>query len=113
MGGAITSRSLDEASSWKAVGRFVQERLVKRLTTAKRMEADGLGVEIDLAANEAMGPKGVYPERTTRRLTVPASVLRRMKMSVPTGGACRSGCQAAGNGRRVGAASIRTAARVR
>ena len=67
MGGAITSRSLDEASSWKAVGRFVQERLVMRLTPAKRMEADGLGVEIDLAANEAMGPKGVYPEGATQQ----------------------------------------------
>ena len=38
-----------------------------RLTPAKRMEADGLGVEIDLAANEAMGPQGVYPERTTQQ----------------------------------------------
>jgi len=39
-GGAITSRSLDEASLGKAVGRFVQERLVMRPTTAsawKRM----------------------------------------------------------------------------
>lgn len=31
----MTSRSLDEASSWKAVGRFVQAWLVTRLTTAK------------------------------------------------------------------------------
>jgi len=55
-GGAITSRSLDEASSWKGVGCFMQECLVVRLTTAKRMEADGLRGEIHVAANEPMRP---------------------------------------------------------
>src|SRR5713101_6409655 len=38
-----------------------------RLTTAKRMETDGLSVEIHVAANEPMRPKGVDPEGTAQQ----------------------------------------------
>ena len=37
----------------------MQEWLVMGLTTAKRLEPDGLGVEIDIVANESMRPNGV------------------------------------------------------
>jgi len=67
MGSAITSRSLDEASSRKAVGRFAQEGLVMWLATAKGMETDGLSGEIHVAADESMRPKGVDPEGTTEQ----------------------------------------------
>src|SRR4030095_14723405 len=67
MGSAITSQSLDEASSRKAVGRFVQEGLVMWLATAKGMETDGLSGEVHVAADESMRPQGVDPEGTTEQ----------------------------------------------
>ena len=65
-GGAITSRSLDETSSWKAVGRFVQDGMMMRLTTAEGVEADGLVSKIHVAANEPVGPKGVHRKAMTQ-----------------------------------------------
>src|SRR6266481_4920760 len=38
-----------------------------RLTTAKRMETDGLSGEIHVAADESMRPKGVDPEGTAEQ----------------------------------------------
>jgi hypothetical protein len=35
---------------------------VSGLPSAKRMEADGLGAEIDLAADQAVGPEGIRLE---------------------------------------------------
>ena len=61
-GSAIASRSLEEAPSGEAVGRFSQQRLVLGLTTPKCVEADQLGTEIDLAAHEAMGPERIDVE---------------------------------------------------
>src|SRR5437867_12115895 len=36
-----------------------------RFPSAQRVEANGLGVEIQLAADQAMGPAGIHPEVTT------------------------------------------------
>ena len=71
LSGAITSRSLDETLSWKAVGGFAQEGLVMGLPTAKRVEADRLGVEIDTAANEPTRPQGVDREGTAQQADGP------------------------------------------
>src|SRR6266436_5030135 len=57
------------------------------------------------------GQRASTPKVRPSRPTAPVSELRRMKITVPTGWACKSGRQAAGNGRRAGAASIRAAAR--
>src|SRR5688572_22249904 len=59
MGSAITSRSLVKGLSWKDVGSLAQERLVNRLTSAKRVEADGLGAEVHLAPDQAVGPERI------------------------------------------------------
>ena len=84
-----------------------------RLTTAERMEADGVVSKVHVAANKPVGPKGVHRKAMTEEAD--GTGLRRAadKMTVPTGWACKSGRQAGGKGRRGGAASIRAAARWR
>ena len=52
---------------WKDVGSLAQERLVMWLPSAKRMEADGLGAEIQIAADQAVGPKGSRLEGATEQ----------------------------------------------
>ena len=66
-GGAIASRSLGKGFLWKDVGGLTQDGLVIRLTSAKRMDADGLGAKIHLAANQAVGPEGIRLEGTTEQ----------------------------------------------
>jgi len=61
-GSARASRSLVKGLSWKDVGSLAKEWVVSGLPSAKRMEADGLGAEIDLAADQAVGPEGIRLE---------------------------------------------------
>ena len=62
-GSATASRSLLKGFSWEDVRSLAQERLVIRLTSAKRMGADSLGVEVDFATDQAVGPEGIGLER--------------------------------------------------
>ncbi len=73
--GAITSRSLVEALSGKHIRRLLQERLRGWLSSSERVEPDRVRVEIDLAADEALGPQGVNGEGAPEQLDTPA--LRR------------------------------------
>jgi hypothetical protein len=87
--------------------------MVMRLTTAERVEADGLVSKIHVAANEPLGPKGAHREAMPQEAD--GTGLRtaadeddrpdRMGLQVRSPGG--------GNGRRVGNASIRAAARWR
>src|SRR5712691_555704 len=65
---AIASWSLEKRFSWEDVGNLAQERLVMRLASAQRMEADRLGAEVHLAPDQAVGPEGIRlegaPEQT-------------------------------------------------
>jgi len=49
----------------------MQEGLVMGFTTAKRMEADRLSVEIDIAANKPMRPQGVDRKGTAQQADGP------------------------------------------
>ena len=61
-GSARASRSLVKGLSWKDVESFTKEWVVSELPSAKRMEADGLGAEIDLAPDQPVGPEGIRLE---------------------------------------------------
>ncbi len=51
----------------KDVGGVTQEGLMIRFSSAKRIEADGLGAEVHLASDQAVGPEGIRLERATEQ----------------------------------------------
>ncbi len=56
MASVNTLRSLLELTFWRGVRPLVQERLIRLLAASQGEEADGVVVQIDLRANEAMQP---------------------------------------------------------
>jgi len=82
-------------------------------TSSECKKADGVVIEIDDDADEAMDPVMVDEERMSKDLQEPESPVRRMKTITPVGLAWRFRCHMSGRARRGGAASIRAALRTR
>ncbi|PYQ30408.1 MAG: hypothetical protein DMF56_06240 [Acidobacteria bacterium] len=54
-----------KAAARQSVLVLNKERLVRRIAPTKRKEANDVGVEIDLSANESLGPRRIDEERTS------------------------------------------------
>src|SRR5690348_4266863 len=61
-------RSLLEPPAGQRVGHFAQQWLVARVAPPQRIKADAPGVEIDLGADQAVGPRGVDLEVAAQQL---------------------------------------------
>src|SRR5208283_1155166 len=67
-------RSLLEGTFWQGVRHLVQERLVRWLAASQGEETDGVVVQVDLRANEAMQPMSIDFERMTEKAGPPLVV---------------------------------------
>ena len=54
-----------EAAARQSVFVLNKERLIRRIAPTKREEANDGSVEIDLSANESLGPRRIDEERTS------------------------------------------------
>ena len=85
-----------------------QHGLDRRLLPTQGVEPNLVRVEIELRADQAVGPPRIdriAPFQQTHR---PTASVRRTKMIRPRGWACRSNRQGTGKARRDGAVSIRS-----
>jgi len=87
--------------SRKDIGNLTKEWMVSGLPPAKRMEADGLGAEIDLAPDQAMGPEGIRLECAAEEFTVPVAEVTPNEHHDAVGLSRQIRCHAVGNGREV------------
>jgi hypothetical protein len=63
-----------EGALRQGVGHLVQERLIHWLAASQGEEADGIVVQVDLRANEAMQPMSIDVERMTENTGPPPVV---------------------------------------
>ena len=113
MASVNTLRSLLELTFWQGVRPLVQERLIRWLAASQGEEADGVVVQIDLRANEAMQPMPIDVERMSEKADPTAVVGASQKDDHPARARCRSKCQRLGKRCRRGAASILRHAAIR
>ncbi len=68
MASPSNSRSLAELPARQAIGHLAQQRLLIWLTPPQGVEPDAAGVEIDLGADQAVGPRRGDLESTSQQL---------------------------------------------
>src|SRR4051794_11339931 len=100
-----TSLSLKEFTFRQPMIYLPKHGLDRRLLPTQGVESDLACIEIELRADQAVGPPRIDRIAPFQQPNRPGGSVRRTKMIRPRGWACRSNRQAMGKARRDGAVS--------